>query len=117
MTNYVMARRHPEASKGFMEHLIPFYSKTSSKSPLAFATTATALFSTRDPCICPPTAFIEAKALANYVESLRLIKVAIQDPLEAKSDSLLVAVLLLGLYEVSILCVMATFFYIYNTEG
>ena len=102
MTNYVMVRRHPETSKGFVEHLVPFYSKAASRSPLAFAITATALFSTRYPYSDPLRVTIKAKALASYVEALRLIKVAIQDPQEAKSDSLLMAVLLLGLYEVSI---------------
>ena len=44
---------------------------------------------------------VKARAIVNYVDALRLINVAIQDSEEAKSDSLLMAVLLLGLYEVS----------------
>ena len=102
MTNYVMRSRHPETSRGFMEHLLPFYVSSSSNSPLSFATTATALYAHRE--LIPGTAArsaARARAVANYVEALRLINLAIQDPKEAKSDSLLMAVLLLGLYEVS----------------
>ena len=116
MANYVMVRRHPETSKGFVEHLVPFYSRTSSNSPLAFATTATALLSTRYPYVCPPRAAIKARALLSYVEALRLIKVAIQDPQEAKSDSLLMAVLLLGLYEVGISLIITTRLHKRHTE-
>lgn len=101
MTNYVMRSRHPETSRGFMEHLLPFYLSSSSRSPLSLATTATALYANRD--VFPDTVAITAarkRATTNYVEALRLINLAIQDPKEAKSDSLLMAVLLLGLYEV-----------------
>ncbi len=101
MTNYVMRRRHPEACKGFMELLIPIYTTASSRSALSLATTATALYSTRYPYRTPSANAVQARAIANYVDALRLINVAIQDPEEAKSDSLLMAVLLLGLYEVS----------------
>ncbi len=84
-----------------MEHLLPFYTSTSSNSALSFATTTTALISKRGIAGCAARNATKARAIANYVETLRLINVAIQDPQEAKSDSLLMAVLLLGLYEVS----------------
>ena len=109
MTNYVMCSRHPETRKGFMEHLVPFYTSSSSSSPLSLATTATALCSTRYPSSSPIRSTIKAKAIAKYLEALRLTKVAIQDPQEAKSDSLLMAVLLLGLFEVRLWILVSIF--------
>ena len=102
MNNYVLVSRHPDTRRGFMEHMPSFYTVARVESPLSLATTAIAMFSTRNVPAGAARRAMVIKAVAKYVEALRLINVAIQDPQEAKSDELLMAVLLLGLYEVSI---------------
>ena len=98
---FILRSRHPESLRGSLECLAPLYAKTSPGSLLSLATSAVALvISAGDP-----------RRRADYAlgrrffgKALRLTNDAIQDTTESTKDETLMAVLMLGMYEVSTHC-------------
>lgn len=89
--------------RGHLEYLFPLYSDAKPDSPLSLATIAVSL------CIFGAwqKKCREAEnecASETFSRALVSTQRAILDPLESKTDSTLMAVLMLGLYEVSALC-------------
>lgn len=97
MTKFVQTSRQEEIWGGCLEVLPTLYNGVNSQSALCLATTATAMGSI---AWNPGYAQYKPVSLSKYVSSLKLINDAVQDPKESKSDSVLMAVLMLGFYEV-----------------
>ena len=96
-----VAERTEEIWGGFLEVLPSLLEKAPSTSPLAAAARTTALASI---AWTPGHAHYRKEALDKYGTSLRLISQALKDPQQAEGDNVLMAVLMLGFYEVSIAC-------------
>lgn len=92
------AERTEEIWGGFLEALPSLLEGASPKSPLAAAASTTAMASI---AWTPGCADYRQQALSKYVTSLKRINQALRDPMQAESDNLLMAVLMLGFYEVS----------------
>lgn len=106
MKTFVTNPRHGESSRGYIEHLLPLYNSAAADSPLVAATAVTALASTVNPL---KDSAYRTRYLRMYGKTLGLIYKEISKPSTVYSDHLLMAVLLLGLYEVRIiLCTIHT---------
>lgn len=101
--NFVMLPRHPESLCGYMEYLLPLYNDTKVDSPLSLVTLATALAAFGKIPGKIPSKRILPMAKKAYSRALTAIKKAVCDPVEAKNDDTLIAVLFLSIYEVSII--------------
>ena len=97
----LVADRTEEIWGGFLEVLPALLENAPSKSPLAAATSTTALASIAWTTDRAGQEEFRQHALSKYVTSLKRISEALKDPKQAKSDNLLMAVLMLGFYEVS----------------
>ena len=96
--DFVLLPRHPDSVQGHLEHLLPLYNKTTPESPLSLATSSVALaFSGNSPT--RPNDHQLARSI--FGRALRKTGAAIRNPMESKKDETLMAVLLLGLFEVS----------------
>ena len=97
MSKFVLSDRKEEIWGGSLEALPTLYQDAGSNSALSLATAATSMGSI---AWNPECAEFRSVALTKYVKSLELIKAAVQDPEESQFDSTLMAVLMLGFYEV-----------------
>lgn len=97
MTKFVQTSRQEEIWGGCLEVLPALYNDVNSQSALSSATTATAMGSI---AWNPGYAQYKQVSLSKYVASLKMINDAVQDPKKSKSDNVLMAVLMLGFYEV-----------------
>ena len=98
MDKFVQDSRTEEIWGGSLEALPAVYNQVSVNSPLALATAATSMSSV---AWNPECAHFKPVSLQKYVKSLKLLNDSVQDPTESKSDGVLMAVLMLGFYEVS----------------
>lgn len=96
--NYVLPVRDPLARKGFLEHLGAFYNNTDSQSPLKLSTLAVASAMMSTGMGRPPDS---ALARSCYVRAVSRLKERVSTQKDCAGDELLVAVMLLHLYEVS----------------
>lgn len=85
---------------GCLEALPSLLEKASIDSPLTAATATTAMGSI---AWTPGCAEFKPQSLSRYVAALNRINDAIKDPVESQSDNVLMAVLMLGFYEVECL--------------
>ena len=97
MSKFVQDSRTEEIWGGSLEALPAIYSEVSIDSPLSLATAATSMSSV---AWNPECAHFKPVSLQKYVKSLKKLNDSVQDPIESKSDSILMAVLMLGFYEV-----------------
>ena len=97
MTHFAQGPRSEEIWGGFLEALQPLLEKADPKSPLMAAATTTAMGSI---AWSPGCADFKPRSIQKYVTSLKRINDALKDPKQAKSDNVLMAVLMLGFYEV-----------------
>ena len=95
--DFVLLPRHPESSEGQLELLLPLYSNTTPDSPLSLATSSVALVISGS----SPTRRSDYQlGRTIFGKALRKTSAAIRNPAESKKDETLMAVLLLGLFEV-----------------
>lgn len=95
--DFVLLPRHPDSVQGHLEHLLPLYKQTSPDSPLSLATSSVALaFSGNSPVRKGD----QQLGRSVFGRALRKTGAAIRNPLESRKDETLMAVLLLGLFEV-----------------
>ena len=89
-----LADMFTKASRGYLEYLLPVYFDAAPQSPLFAALSATALaaFSNR-----PGRKTLMYNAQKMYLTAVALIQKAVADPIEAKMDTTIVSVLLLGI--------------------
>ncbi|KAK3689984.1 hypothetical protein B0T22DRAFT_375485 [Podospora appendiculata] len=97
VSNFVLMPRQDTDTIGFMDYLIPLL-KTSPDGHLhhAFNACALALLSNRGDA---KDASLPARALGEYTKALSATNAALRDPVESKTDAVLAAVLLLGMFE------------------
>lgn len=97
-THFVLVPFHPDGQRGFLDCLLPLYTVTRHDSLLSVATAAIALtVSGGNPW---KRADYRLGRLM-FGKALRMAAAAIQDPIASTEDETLMAVLLLGFYEVS----------------
>lgn len=96
--DFVLLPRHKDSVQGHLEHLLPLYANTTPDSPLSLATSAVALVLSGS---APNRRIDKERARQNFSEAIRKTRDAIRSPAESKKDETLMAVLILGLYEVS----------------
>lgn len=95
--NFVLPPQLEESARGFFDLLVPHYNTTPDSSPLHFATHAVSLsvlgnYPGREPMMREAARF--------YGQALRRAQLALQDPVQAKSDETLLTIMLFVLYEV-----------------
>lgn len=98
VSTFVLYRRDAQADRGFVE-LLPFlFDSLRVESPLSLCLAATSniLFGIWE----RKALGAERYAFSSYTKALKATRVALQDPVESVSDETLMAVCLLGLYEV-----------------
>ncbi|KAK3320025.1 hypothetical protein B0T19DRAFT_362086 [Cercophora scortea] len=97
VSNFVLMPRQGTESVGFMDYLIPLL-KASPDSHLqhAFNACALALLSNRGDAKDPS---LPMKAYGEYTKALGATNAALRDPIESKTDAVLAAVLMLGMFE------------------
>ena len=96
--DFVLLPRHPDSVQGHLEHLLPLYQKTTPDSPLSLATSSVALVLSGS---SPTRRSDQQLGRTIFGRALRKTSAAIRNPTESKKDETLMAVLLLGLFEVS----------------
>ncbi|KAF2808082.1 uncharacterized protein BDZ99DRAFT_447247 [Mytilinidion resinicola] len=99
--NFVVLPQQAESMRGFLELLVPKYNEESPSSALHSATHAVALSTLGN---YPGRQNLLQDASIAYGQALTKLNVALQDPIESKSDATILAVLLFSLYE----AIMAT---------
>ncbi|KLU84583.1 hypothetical protein MAPG_03623 [Magnaporthiopsis poae ATCC 64411] len=95
--NFVLVP-HQDGSRGFMDYLVPMMKDEPSDSHLTHAFNACALASLGNKVTANGINFGE-RALGEYTKALAKTHVSLRDPEASKTDSVLAAVLLLGLFE------------------
>jgi hypothetical protein len=97
LSNYVLIPRQPYCSRGYLEYLLPLYRSSGPDCHLSLAVSAVAIasFGSR-----PDAKALLRHARQRYGKALCLTNAALRDPIDVKTDSTLMAVMLLGLYEV-----------------
>ncbi|KAG8531775.1 uncharacterized protein KY384_003411 [Bacidia gigantensis] len=97
MSNFAFrAEQSEEIWGGCLSALPTFLEQASPKSPLAAAAATTSMAAI---AWSPGGEEFRKQSLSRYVTSLKRINDALKDPKQAKSDNLLMAVLILGFYE------------------
>ncbi|KAL9064759.1 MAG: hypothetical protein Q9157_007720 [Trypethelium eluteriae] len=94
--NFVLLPRQTDATRGFLATLLPFYNRLGSDTSLHKATTAVALCAFAN---FPEKAYLKDRAVAEYGRAIRKVNDTIVSPTIARSDEMLLTILLLGLYE------------------
>ena len=95
--DFVLIPRHPDTMQGHLEHLLPLYANTAAESPLSLATSAVALMISGG---LPTRKNDQQLGRTHFGRALRKTSAAIRNPVESRKDETLMAVLLLGLFEV-----------------
>lgn len=99
VTSWVLFPRDPQTDRGIPELLPLFFSKLKSGTPLSLSLAATSHFlhGAWERNVRKETSQMQSA----YGKAIAATRVALQDPKECHSDETLMAVLLLGFYEVS----------------
>lgn len=98
VSTFVVYVRDAQADRGFIE-LLPFlFNSLRPKSPLSLCLTAASSISFGKWERKNPEA--ERDAFSSYAKALTSTRAALQDPVESMSDEILMAICLLGFYEV-----------------
>ena len=100
--DFVLLPRHPDSVQGHLEHLLPLYANTSADSPLSLATSSVALMISGG---SPTRRSDQQLGRTIFGKALQKTSAAIRNPAESRKDETLMAVLLLGLFEVRSLTV------------
>ena len=98
-TNFVTTARDHQASRGFLEYLLPLYSSVAHDSPLSLATSALAVLLHQVWLGKGPDSSLSHQF---FGKAIRLTSVAINDSEQNKTDVTLMTVLLLEFYDILI---------------
>ena len=98
VSTFVLYGRDPQADRGFLEFLPCLFNSLRPGSPLSLCLAAVSnlLFSKWE----RKRHEAERYAFSSYTKALKATRMALQDPFESVTDETLMAVCLLGLYEV-----------------
>ena len=102
--DFVLLPRHPDSAQGHLEHLLPLYANTAAESPLSLATSSVALMISGN---SPIRRNDQQLGRTIFGKALQKTSAAIRNPAESRKDETLMAVLLLGLFEVRCSIVLA----------
>ncbi|KAF1809069.1 hypothetical protein P152DRAFT_175194 [Eremomyces bilateralis CBS 781.70] len=95
--NFVMnLPQHSGSMRGYLEHLIPMYNNSMTGSAIQLATHAVSLAAMAN---YPGHKHLRQEAREAYSKAMYEVSKAIQDPILARSDEILVSTLLFGLFE------------------
>ena len=108
--DFVMLPRTPDSVQGHLEHLLPLYKNTTPDSPLSLATSSVALVLSGS---SPAREQDQQLGRQIFGKALQKTSAAIRNSMESKKDETLMAVLLLGLFEVSCLYSFSMRFLVY----
>ena len=97
-SNFVLIPRHHEAFQGYLDILPSLYTNAPSESALVLATSAVSLAIAAGDPRCSRESILSRKQVG---KAMAMIHKAVGDPVESLTDETLLAVLILGLYEVS----------------
>jgi len=95
--DFVLLPRNKDSVQGHLEHLLPLYRNTTPDSPLSLATSSVALVMSGS---SPAKQNDQQLGRTIFGRALRKTSAAIKHPVESRNDETLMAVLLLGLFEV-----------------
>ncbi|KAL9116949.1 MAG: hypothetical protein Q9187_006519 [Circinaria calcarea] len=95
-SEYIATSNRPANFQGFMGCLEKLYSNAERGSPLNAATSATALAAFS---VAPGRRELKSESRKRYGAAVSRLKVALSDPIQARSDGTLISVLLFGLFE------------------
>lgn len=96
LKNFALPPRQKDSTRGYLEVLLPIYQNASPDSLVHQATHAVALAALSNGF---KTKLLRMEAQKLYGKALREVGEAIKDPVKARSDELLISVLLFSLYE------------------
>lgn len=102
--DFVLLPRHPDSNQGHLEHLLPLYANTSAESPLSLATSSVALMISGG---SPTRRNDQQLGRTIFGKALQKTRAAIRNAAESRKDETLMAVLLLGLFEVRCFTLLA----------
>jgi hypothetical protein len=102
--NFVSLPMQAETMRGYLELLIPLYTRARPSSALHLATNAVALAACGN---YPSRQDLLREAVTAYGKAIRKLNQDLKDPVIAKSDETVLATLLFSLYEVSSLITSA----------
>jgi hypothetical protein len=97
--NHATRPRQAQGMRGYLEYLVDMYMDSSPDTLIRKATHAVALAALSN---YHRTSALRLRANKQYVRALQEIRLALQDPVAARSDELLMTILLFSLYEVGI---------------
>lgn len=97
---FMMFNRHPDSQRGIVELLYPLYKSCHHDSLISLATSSVALAAVGG---AHRRSTYYTLGYAIFGKALQMTKTAIDDPVESLSDETLITVLLLGVFEVSLL--------------
>lgn len=98
-TEFILHTTHPDSQCGIFEHLLPLYTSARHDSVLSLAASAVALVISGGAPHRRPR--FQMGRVINGI-ALKKVALAIQDPIQSVQDQTLMAVLLLGFFDVSL---------------
>jgi hypothetical protein len=104
--NFIALPQQAESTRGFLEYLVPLYTRARPASVLHLATTAVAM------ATCghyPGRQDLLREAVSTYGRALKKLNDDLKDPVMSKSDETVLAILMFSLYEVSKMVASARF--------
>lgn len=102
VSTFVLFPRDAQADRGYLEHLPHLFANLRVGSPLSLALTASSriLYSKWE----LKRSDVETLSYSDYGVAVKATRMALQNPIDSMSDETLMAVCLLGFYEVSCRC-------------
>jgi hypothetical protein len=104
--NFIALPQQAEATRGYLEYLVPLYNKARPASVLHLATTAVAMATCGQ---YPGRQDLLREAVSTYGKALKKLNDDLKDPVMSKSDETVLAILMFSLYEVSKMVASARF--------
>ncbi|CZT08308.1 hypothetical protein WAI453_007314 [Rhynchosporium graminicola] len=98
VSNFVIAPR--QQSRGYFDFLMPMLKNESSDSHLSLAFSAVAMASLANRPNTRGQRMLFSQAIGQYAKALKATNLALQSPVNQKTDSTLAAILMLGFFEV-----------------
>ena len=95
-SEFVLVPKHIEACRGYLEFLLPLYTKAGPSSPLFSITSAVSLRAFAHRLKRPE---VDHNSRQAHIQAVTQIKQAITDPIASNDDGTLLSVMFLGLYE------------------
>jgi hypothetical protein len=96
--NFITLPQQAESTRGYLEYLVPLYNRARPSSVLHLATTAVAMATCGQ---YPGRQQLLREAVSTYGKAIKKLNDDLKDPVMARSDETVLAILIFSLYEVS----------------